>query len=127
MATNLTPSTSTALDPSEPRIESRSADQETHASHPAGSRRRATTTEREAILVSLHEERRRITQAKRLGHATDSDEEYLAELKDYIDEFQSIEAAAEQQQTSEVWTRFEALASTLLEAQAEIARQSKKK
>ncbi len=89
-----------------------------------GRRQSATDAEREAILVSLHEERRRLTQAKRLGKASNGDEEYLAELKQYIDEWEAYEVVAAAK--DDVWTRLDALASTLLAAQAEIARHQKK-
>lgn len=125
MATDLTPAIS-SLAP-EPTIEGRSeSGQETRATRfDLVTRTPITSQEREAILVSLHEERRRLTQAKRLGQATKADDEYLAELKDYIDEWQAMEVATAKQ-SDDVWARFEAVASTLLEARAEIMRQSKK-
>ena len=125
MATDLTPAI-TSLAP-EPTIESRSEwGEETRAARfDLVTPTPATTQEREAILVSLHEERRRLTQAKRLGQATKADDEYLAELKDYIDKWQAMEVASAKQ-TDDVWARFEAVASMLLEAQAEVRRQSKK-
>lgn len=49
----------------------------------------------EAMLVSLHEERRRILRLQRLRLASDDDEAYLRELKQHIDDWERLEAASQ--------------------------------
>lgn len=74
----------------------------------------AADEHRAAILASLYEERHRLTRAKRLGQATENEQEYLAELNDYIAQWERAEVRVAQQRDNQIWTRLDDLAADLV-------------
>ncbi len=83
----------------------------------------AASADREAILESLYQERRKYTQAKRLGEMVQGDEAYLAELNQYIDRWEADETRSNR--SDDVWERLEALAASMLAVQAKVERNQK--
>lgn len=72
----------------------------------------------EAILKSLYQERRRLIQAKRLGQFSSDEQEYLADLTQYIDHWESFEFRP--RDGSDVWRRLEAIAGLLVSPQSAV-------
>ena len=77
-------------------------------------------TARDAILSSLYEERSKLTEAQRLGSSSEGDDEYLAELNQYIDQYEAFEIAPKA--TTDVWQKLEAIAQSLVSLQAAVER-----
>jgi len=67
--------------------------------------------QREAILESVHAERKRILQLKRLGEASEADLDYLSDLHGYINQWEESESP---QLDEGIWNRFEELANSIL-------------
>jgi len=94
-----------------------------HAPIGGADRSAVSRVERDAILASLYEERSRLTRLRRLGATSPNDEEYLAELDQYIDEWQGEDVAV--LSDASVWAKLEGLASSVLAVQADLARLKK--
>ena len=78
-------------------------------------------SDKEAILNSLYEERRRLTKAKRLGDLRPGDEEYLLDLNRYIDRLEAPQPEASAD--AAVLRQLDSLLSSLLSVQAKVERQ----
>lgn len=84
---------------------------------------RAERGERDAILESLYVERRALLRMKRAGDLSAADGEYLDELNRYIDRWEEPDVKAAE--TSDVWSRLEEIAASLLDVRANIERHRK--
>lgn len=83
--------------------------------------RQARSEDREAILSSLYEERRKLNRAKRVNSLSSSEQDYLAELERYIDQWEE----PDQDARADIWTRFEDAARSMLLLQAAVERAKK--
>jgi len=82
----------------------------------------AAPIDRDAILSSLYAERSTLARARRLGEISPADEEYLAEINQYIDHWERQEPRA----FDDVWGKLEKAARSLMAIQAEIEAQRSK-